>query len=465
MRIITFILSLFIVSLAKAVEIPSSKQVGPQCMPDTIKKITAPFEVGEFRHPVFPNRRIVVRMVQNGLSTRKIQQAINKISKEGGGTVIIPDGVWSSGRIELKSNVCLHMSDGAVIQFSGEISDYLPAVFTRIEGIELYSLGAMIYANDAENIGVTGRGKLIGPSSDCLIMKQSEATALNVDKTVGTIPLDKRIFDGQANEAVFLPMFIAPINCKNVFIEGITLERSLFWNIVPQYCDGVIIRGVTVNSFGHGRTDGIDIDSSRNVLIEYCSLDCGDDTYTMKSGRGEDGINVGRTTENVVIRYCLAKRGAGGIVCGTETAGEIHNIYMHDCVFDGTDMAFRFKTRRPRGGGVNGIFIERVRANVKGQAFFCDMLGSSRWVGELADRLPVREINRLTPNFKNIYICDVIIEHSGEFVDAIGLPERPLQNVQLVNIEGNSEKLGRMQDMENLQLNGIRINIVPPIKE
>lgn len=86
---------------------------------------------------------------------------------------------------------------------------------------------------------------------------------------------------------------IAPINCKNVLIEGVTLDQGLYWNIVPQYCENVIIRGVTVTSFGHGRTDGIDVESSRNVLIEYCSLDCSDDCYTIKSGRGEDGVKIG----------------------------------------------------------------------------------------------------------------------------------------------------------------------------
>ena len=94
-----------------------------------------------------------------------------------------------------------------------------------------------------------------------------------------------------------------------------------------------------MNSFGHGRTDGIDIDSSNDVLIEYCSLDCQDDCYTMKSGRGKDGLKVNRPTSNVVIRKSIALRGAGGIVCGTEIAGGVRNVYMYDCVFEGTDQA------------------------------------------------------------------------------------------------------------------------------
>lgn len=153
-------------------------------------------------------------------------------------------------------------------------------------------MGAFIYAHDAENIAVTGKGKIVGPSTDCEIYQVNREKALNIENVCrnGDMPLAERVFDGKQNGgAVFLPKTIAPINCKNVLIEGVTMEQGLYWNVVPQYCDGVIIRGVTVSSFGHGRTDGIDIESSRNVLVEYCSLDCQDDCYTMKSGRGKDG--------------------------------------------------------------------------------------------------------------------------------------------------------------------------------
>lgn len=205
--------------------------------------------------------------------------------------------------------------------------------------------------------------------------------------------MEQRVFDGtKANGEVFLPKSIAPIRCKNVLIEGITIDKGLYWNVVPQYCENVIIRGVTVNSFGHGRTDGIDIESSKNVLVEYCSLDCQDDCYTMKSGRNVEGVRVGIPTENVVVRFCLALRGAGGIVCGTEVAGGVKNIYCHDCVFEGTDQGVRIKTLRPRGGGVENLVVERVRASHINYAFYCDMLGSIKWGGDLAKRLPAREI-------------------------------------------------------------------------
>lgn len=293
---------------------PMRQQVGPQAMPDTIYPVKAPFEMAQLQRPVFPQQRMVVKMNHKGLSTKNIQQTIDRLAQRGGGMVVIPAGDWQTGRITLRSGINLHLAEGCRMHFSGRIADYQPIVFTRDEGIEIYSLGAFIYANGERNIAITGKGELIGPTTDCEIYQQNHDHCLNIETIVGEKPLEERHYDGLTTKEVFLPKTIAPINCTNVLIEGITLTQGLYWNVVPQYCDSVIIRGVTVNSFGHGRTDGIDVESSSNVLIEYCQLDCQDDCYTMKSGRGWDGLRVNRPTERVVVRHCLALRGAGGIV-------------------------------------------------------------------------------------------------------------------------------------------------------
>ena len=419
-------------------------------------------------------------MTRKGMSTKAIQQAIDRLSGQGGGKVVIPAGRWQSGRIELKSGVELHLSEGCELHFSGQIKDYLPVVFTRDEGFEIMSLGAFIYANGARNIAVTGRGRIVGPSTDCEIYQRNHERAINIEKIVTPdMPLSERIFDGSqaaglstplpteggaGGGAVFLPKSIAPIRCQNVLIEGVTIDQGLYWNVVPQYCDSVIIRGVTVNSYGHGRTDGIDVESSRNVLIEYCQLDCQDDCFTMKSGRNAEGVSVGRPTENVVIRHCVALRGAGGIVCGTECAGGVRNIYLHDCEFRGTDQAFRFKTLRARGGGVENITIERVRANVKDYAFYCDMLGSQKWGGELAKRFPSEEaltdfqssmFHVQSPRFNTITISDVVIENCRKLVHAIGLPECPLSGVLLRNWKARSQEFMRLRDVKSFVMQNV----------
>lgn len=446
----------------------SSKTVGPQAMPAQIAPVQAPFDMPQLQRPHISGKKIVVKMKRKGMSTYAIQQAIDRASQQGGGVVVIPAGEWQSGRIELKSNVELQLAEGCNLHFSGEIKDYLPVVFTRDEGIELMSLGAFIYANGAENIALTGRGRMVGPSIDCEIFQNNKKKAINIEKIITSpdIPVSDRVFDGvKGHGEVFLPKSVAPINCKNVLIEGITIDSSLYWNVVPQYCENVIIRGVTVRSYGHGRTDGIDIESSRNVLVEYCSLDCQDDCYTMKSGRNGDGLRVNRPTENVVVRHCLALRGAGGIVCGTELSAGVRNIYMHDCVFDGTDQAFRFKTLRARSGGLENIIVERVRARVKDYAFYCDMLGSIKWGGELAKRFPADSTltahlsSLASPDFRTISISDVMIDDCRQLVKAIGLPERPLRGVLFRNVKGKAQEFMWLRDVKSFVLENVDVTV------
>lgn len=438
--------------------VPEKSKVGVKVLPKEIAQVEAPFPISKFTKPVFPTDTITLKLIKDSINTGIIQKAINSLSKKGGGIVVVPKGKWFSGRIELKDNINLYFQDGAILSFSGELEDYLPVVPTRIEGVEVMSLGACIYANNADNIAITGKGRLIGLADGSLTEKIYHVN-INIEEAINAeTPVHERIVDGIRTPWVFPPMFISPINCTKVYIEGISLEKTVFWNIVPIYCNNVIIRGVTVNSVGIPRGDGMDIESSKNVLIEYCNLSCGDDCFTLKSGRGADGIRVNKPTENVIVRFCLAEKGLGGITCGSETAGIIRNLYVHDCVFIDTGVGIRFKTRRPRGGGGENLFYERIRINIQGDALKWDMLGSQKWVGELANRLPAREVNKLTPHYKNIHIENIIVEKASHFVKVIGIPESPLDNVTIENAEVNCNSLIFAHDFRNSNFKNININ-------
>ena len=443
-------------------QIPTAKEVGAKVCPADIAPIGTTFEgMPQLQRPVFPERTLSISKTKGN-----IQRAIDQLAKRGGGHVIVPAGDWQSGRITLRDNIDLHLEAGASIHFSDKVEDYQPAVFTRNEGVELYSLGALIYAYNARNIAVTGEGfdadgkplsRLIGPG------KENEIYARRMDGLVVEdfinlqSPVEERKFDGTAlptsvlgpkllandslmvanSHCIFLPMFFAPVLCNNVLLEGVEFEEPLFWNITPVYCDSVIIRGCAVNSWG-GRTDGIDIESTRNVLIEYCTLACGDDCFTLKAGRAEDGLRVGRPTENVVIRYCLAERGPGGVTFGSETAGMIRKVYMHDCVFTSPNNGFYFKSRRNRGGGGEDLTFRRIRMLNPGRAFYFDMLGSTFYVGELANRLPVRDITPLTPVFRRITMDQVLVESCKELILLKGLPESPVEDLTISHLEATT---------------------------
>ena len=437
-------------------DLPTYEAVGAKVMPEEIAPVKSPYFSYDFQRPTFPER---VDTLNPSLDKGLVQAHIDALAAAGGGTLVLTAGDYESGRIELKSNINLHLAEGAVLTFGSEIEDFLPVVFTRNEGIELYSLGACIYAHDAENIAITGKGKLVGPGEGSVrkrIMTHDVIeNIVDMDK-----PVAERIYDGSTTSFIFPPAFIAPINCKGVFIEGLSLARTAFWNIVPTYCENVIIRGVQIHSEGIPRGDGIDIESSKNVLVEYCSLFTGDDCIAIKAGRSYDGLRINKPSENIVVRYCLSGTGHGGLTLGSETAGMIKNLYVHDCAFDGTDVGIRFKTRRPRGGGGENVTFENIRMHVKQSALRWDMLGSATHVGNQASRDFAVEVNALTPEFSNIKIHNVLVESAENCINVEGIPESTLKNVEISNLLATGENYLTLNDVDNFTIKDSEIHCV-----
>jgi polygalacturonase len=187
-------------------------------MPEEIAPVFAPFPTIDFKKPQFPSETVTVSLSTSGINTAAIQQTIDELSARGGGTVRIPAGEWFTGRIILKDNINLNLEDGAALRFSGEIKDYQPAVFTRYEGVEVMSLGGCIYANNATNIAVTGKGRLIGPGKSSAVHKQVRSDT--IDNYIDwDSPVSERVYDGVNSEHIFPPMFISPIkiNCSKLF--------------------------------------------------------------------------------------------------------------------------------------------------------------------------------------------------------------------------------------------------------
>ena len=437
-------------------------QVGAKAMPADIAPLgKLPFKMKQVKRPVFKSNRLIISDGDKdsaGKVTKALNAKIAELSAMGGGRLIVPEGRWLTGRVELQSNVELYLAEGARLEFSASIADYQPAVFTRHEGIEVMGAGAFIYANGAKNIALTGHGVVSGPPMDVEMRTLRNGNSV-VEKDVDyRLPVAERLCDGLDGRTFYRPKSFAPINCKNVLVEGVTFERSVLWNINPIYCDNVIIRGVTVNSVGVPSGDGIDISSCKNVLIEYSTLSCGDDCFTLKSGRAEDGLRVGRPTENVVIRYCLAEKGHGGITCGSETAAGIKNVYLHHCVFNGTRTGFRFKTRRNRGGGIWDIAYDNVRLIDVVEAFTWDLLGSRMYMGELAQRNPPLAVTALTPVVKDITIRNFIIESADRMMSMNTIPEVPTTGVLLENGVVRTNRIFKtLNDVGSLTLRNITI--------
>jgi len=312
--------------------------------------------------PTFPERDFSIvdyGAVAGGATdcTEAFRSAIGACHAAGGGRVVVPNGVFLSGPIHLKSGVNLHLRDEAIIKFSTNTAAYMPVVFSRFECIELMGYSAPIYALAQTNIAITGRGTLDGQGEFWhRWIKQWDA---DIRKLVSMgragVPVAERVF-GEGHK--LRPNFIQPVRCQNVLIEGVRVINSPMWTLNPVYCTNVTIRGVTVDTSGPN-TDGCDPDSCTDVLIEDCVFNNGDDCIAIKSGRDEDGRRVNIPTENVIIRNCVFKKGHGGVTMGSETAGGIRNVFAENCHFDSPDlnMAMRFKTNPARGGYIENIYL------------------------------------------------------------------------------------------------------------
>ncbi len=289
-------------------------------------------------------------------ATEAFARAIEACSEAGGGRVLVPPGRFLTGPVHLRSNIELHLAEGAELIFSDRIEDYLPPVLVRVGGIECYNYSPLIYARDCENVAVTGKGRLNGNSRTWWEWKGKE-TKEHFRMGAEGVPVEERVFG--TVEAAIRPSFLCLFNCRNVLLEGFTIGSGPNWTIHPVYCENITIRHVTVDTDGPNN-DGIDPDSCRDLLIEHCTFSTGDDCVVLKSGYNQDGWRVGKPTENVIMRHCSSRHGHGGLVIGSEMSGDVRNVFMHDCDFEGTDRAIRIKSRGDRGGVVEKVYARDI---------------------------------------------------------------------------------------------------------
>jgi polygalacturonase len=321
--------------------------------------------------PRFPSRHFEITRfgaVGDGRAdcTSDIRRAIAACRAAGGGRVVVPDGRFLTGAIKLASGTQLHLSSKATLAFSRDAKHYLPIVHTRWEGTELMNYSPFIYAYEADNIAITGTGTLDGQADAGNWWswrgeggkRQAAARSRLMEFGARGAPVRERVF----GEGHWLrPNFIQPYRSRNVLIEGVTVVNSPMWEIHPVLCQNVIVRNVSIRSHGPNN-DGCDPESCRDVLIEGCTFDTGDDCIALKSGRNEDGRRLNVPIENVIVRNCTMKDGHGGVVIGSEISGGARNIFAERCRMDSPqlDRALRIKTNSVRGGTVEGVYMRDV---------------------------------------------------------------------------------------------------------
>ncbi|MBY7142299.1 glycoside hydrolase family 28 protein [Virgibacillus sp. NKC19-3] len=400
------------------------------------------------------------------LDTKAFEKAIQHVNEQGGGTVVVPEGTYLIGSIELLSNVNLHLKDeNTLIKFTTDINENnYPVAYSHWESTPVYNYRALIYAYDAENIAVTGKGTLDGQASDSVWWDwkhQIEATWSESDESLqekasnqlrdmnnSGVPVEERVFgDG----GYLRPNFIQIIESENVLLEDVTLNNSPMWQVNPVLSTNITVRGMTLQSHGHNN-DGIDPESSNYVLIEDNFFDTGDDGIAIKSGRDLDGRELDIPSQNIIIQNNTFADGHGGIALGSEMSGGIKNVFANNNHFDSPNLTYplRFKTNAKRGGVIENIYlgnseIETINeATIHGTMYYAD--------GKNGDYLP---------EFKNILIENVK-SNGGEYgifmeaFEEVPIKGLVLRNVEITNTANAIRAMNWADDtvMENVTING-----------
>jgi polygalacturonase len=425
--------------------------------------------VGRVKRPVFAKRDFTVTDfggVGDGLTdcTEAFARAVEACNKAGGGRVSVPAGAWLTGPIHLKSNVNLHVEKGATIRFSTNPRDYLPLVFTRWEGVELMNYSPLIYAFEQENIAVTGDGMIDGQADDIRwwpwkgkkefgwredTPKQEEARNRLFAMGEQGVPVERRTF----GEGSYLrPGFFEPYRCRNVLIDGVTIRNAPFWEVHPVLCTNVTVSNLTIDSRGPN-TDGCDPESCRDVLIDNCYFNTGDDCIAIKSGRNGDGRRVNVPSENIVIRNCRMKNGHGGVAIGSEITGGVRNVFVENCHMDSPELkyAIRLKNNAMRGGLLEHCCFRNFV------------------VGQVADAVLNIDFNYeegakgpFTPVVRDVQVETVVSGKSRYAIDAQGFANAPIYNVSLRDCDFRRvAEPNVIKNVKGISFRNVKINGTP----
>ncbi|MDE3124846.1 MAG: glycoside hydrolase family 28 protein [Bacteroidota bacterium] len=425
----------------------------------------APFYMPEIKLPTIPAHTFIITefgALGNGqaLNTFAIQQTIDACSKAGGGTVLIPPGLWLTGPINLRDNINLHISTGAIVLFTPDRNSY-PIIPASKNSTKNFIVHPPIYGYQLNNISITGNGVLDGSGEVWRPVKKSKVSEIEWKhflSTGGVLSKDGQIWwpteaamDGEKylktlkNKSPltpddFLPArdFLRPkmvvlVDCNNVLIDGPTFKNSPNFVMNPQRCNNLVIRNVHINNeYWAQNGDGIDISSCKNVIIYKCTVNAGDDGICMKSS-GEKTLNTPELA-NVIIADCIVYHAHGGFVIGSNTDGGMQNIFVDNCSFIGTDMGVRVKSNAGRGGIVKSVYIQNIyMTNILNEAIGFDTYYEDMPAGKEKSTLHEQPKNKV-PNFSDFYFNHIYCNGATKAISIKGMPDAFIHALHFENM-------------------------------
>lgn len=461
MHFIRRILGITVLMTSIAAAAAQSTQYSWQNLPH----ITLP----SFKNDTFNIKKYGAKPDGISLNTEPINKAIADCSAKGGGVVLIPQGFWLTGPLVLKSNVNLHISRAALLQFTADKNQY-PLVEGNYEGHAAVRNQSPVSGTGLENIAITGEGIIDGHGEVWRAISRSRLTDAEWQKLVssggtndgktwypsasyiegsktpaaGVILPGKSLKDYESIRDFLRPNMIVLTSCKKVLLQGVTFQNSPAWCLHPLLCQDLTLSDVHVRNLWNAQNgDGIDVESCKNVLIEGSTFDAGDDGICIKSGRDEEGRRRGVPTENVIIKNDIVYRAHGGFVIGSEMSGGARNIFVSDCTFIGTDIGLRFKTTRGRGGVVENIYIKNISMrDILHEAILFDMYYVAK---PPSGTEPVNDettipVTEATPQFRDFYVNNVVCDGAEKAIMIRGLPEMSIKAIRLENMVLKTDK-------------------------
>lgn len=389
------------------------------------------------------------------LNTQAIQQAIDAASAAGGGKVTFADGVYLSGALFVKSNVELHLAKGVTIKAIQDDAHF-PDKWTRVAGVEMDWPAALINVYDEKNVRITGEGTIDGNGKywwDKFWGDPPRSSGMWVDYTERDI---RWAVDYDCKRVRALVVY----QSEDVLLKGFNVDRSGFWTISLTYSERVHVDGVTIrnNIGGFGpSSDGINTDSSSEILVENCDIDCNDDNLCIKAGRDSDGLRVNRPAENIVYRNCITRAGHGLFTIGSETSGGMRNVEVYGLEAIGTNTGIRFKSAKVRGGLIENIWFHDIRMKSVKSPFHFELNWYPEYSyptipeAEMKDGIPrhwevmttpVEPAERGIPEFRNMRLSNITVEDAEQGIYANAYEEKPMRNLQWENITIEADKAG-----------------------
>lgn len=389
------------------------------------------------------------------LNTVAIQQAIDAATAAGGGKVIFPKGIYLSGALFLKSNVELYLDEGVVIRAIQD-DKHFPDKWTRVAGIEMNWPAALINIYQQKNVRISGKGIIDGNGSywwDKFWGTPARTGGMWVDYTKRNVrwALD---YDCKRVRAVVV------YDSENISLKDFTVLRSGFWTISLTYSNKVHVDGLVIknNIGGFGpSSDGINTDSSSDILVENCDIDCNDDNLCIKAGRDSDGLRVNRPAENIVYRNCITRAGHGLFTIGSETSGGVRNVEVYGLEAFGTNTGIRFKSAKVRGGLIENIYFHDIKMKNVNKPFQFELnwypkysypVIPDEFIKEGIPRhwkvmtTPVEPAEKGIPEFKNITLENIIVNGAERGFYANAYPEQAIHDLHWENVSIEAEEAG-----------------------